>query len=92
MDLLCSRFPVTLAAGGQMSKSLLDEMALSLGISPIPDRRQQGERRSEWRGERRSQDFEALVEVRPALRPDLERASRYTWVHDHDVLEMRFVN
>ena len=75
-----------------MPKSLLDVVALSLGVSPITDRRQQGERRSEWRGGRRSQDPEELVELSAALRSALERASRHTWVHDHDVLEMRSVN
>jgi hypothetical protein len=74
-----------------MSRSFLAMLSLSFSLEPQPDRRQETDRRSGWRGGRRASDFGDLA-YPVAVQSVMEGVSRDTWIHDHDTLEQRYVN
>jgi hypothetical protein len=74
-----------------MGRSLLETLLGSSSLALQTDRRRQADRRGAWRGGRRSLDFSGLSPVGP-VPAGLARASRYTWVYDHDTLREQYVN
>jgi hypothetical protein len=73
-------------------KTRLDACELSFSLAAHPTRDTHSERQTEPVSGSSARDVEPLAVGVSVIRPIAKGVARQTWVHDHDVVEWRYVN